>query len=195
MKIGTWGKATLYIFIFINSSFSFSCYYRTPRQITQMAIRIGRQHNKVRQNQQKLLKILKDSASGLQSKPEALHCTATAIGNKTRFKPFLREQKVIQELVAALSGTPQFPKAFTRVIEGAAQENAANFNGAIAELQVALRKSKEGKKIKEFNRVIRDENNKIATEIDLVLEDDYGQEYWCEVKSCKKAEKKIKREW
>ena len=194
MKIGTWGKASIFIFAIGYFSFSFSSYYRTPRQLNRMAIRVGRQHNKIRQNQQKLLRALKESAFDLKAKPGTLHSIATAIGNKTRFKPFLKEQKTIEQSIDNFHKIPGFLSVFSRLFEGAVYHDKANFNGAIAELQVALSKSKEGKKITEFNRIIRDSvNNKTITEIDIITEDNEGHEQWHEVKSSNRAEKNNQR--
>jgi hypothetical protein len=185
MKISTWAHVIIVINAILYFPLSFSAHLTAPlvRQFNNkvQVNFIGHQH--IHQNPQQILFSLKKNIEKSKKiKSDTLHSIAATIGNKSKFKPFLTEQKVIEQSIEQFNKTPGYLRVFLRVIEGTVNKNAAQFNGAMAEIQLALCKLYENNKILEFNRVITDINGKRLTEIDLETEDKDGKKVWCEVK-------------
>lgn len=184
MKIGAWGKTTFIIYTITNFSLSFSGYYRSSRSLTRLAVEVGRQHNNIRLNQQKLLHAFKETLiESKPVKPDTLHSIASAIGNKTKYKPYLKNQKIIKQSIDQFDQTTNFPWVLLRALEGTVNNDSAHFNGAMAQIKVALDKVHENKTVLEFNKLITDGQGKPLTEIDIITEDNDGQKAWHEVKS------------
>ncbi len=189
MKSGLWSKTIVSINAVLFFSLSFAGYLPSPRScrsLQRLAIEVGRQHTNIRSNQEALLREFKKSISNLKSiKASTLHSIVTAIGNTTRFTPYLKEQQTIKGAINTFDKTEGFTRVLAQLIAGTINNDKAHFNGPMAEIKVALDKVREGKKVIEFNKVITNTQGKPLTEIDIVTEDGNRKKTWHEVKSRK----------
>jgi hypothetical protein len=180
MKIGACGKIIAITYTISYFPFLFAAYLPTSvlRQINRAQINVGNQH--IHQNQRELLSTFKQNIQESKNKKLELYSITTAIAHGTKFKPFLKAQKTIKESIEEFHNIPGYTRVFTRIIEGAIKNNSSDFNGAMAEIQLALSILYQNKKILEFNKVIT-QNGKPVTEIDIETEDQNGKT-WYEVK-------------
>lgn len=155
------------------------------RNLSRLADTIHKTNGNHSHKQQALAQAFKNSISHSKTefKPVVLHKIITAVAHKTRFNDLIVKKTSLENAIDQFHATPGFLNVLQRLVTGITNNNSANVNGAIAEVNAALEKTKQQKVIMCFGKIIKNREGKTITEIDLISQDLHGSVEWAEIKT------------